>query len=105
MIEAPDYLPLGSVVSLEGNDKKLMIIGRALIVQNEGAREYYDYAFCLYPEGIIGDTLIYSNHENIKDVHFKGYSNEEDENIVNAIMEELKDSDIPKAHPQIVSTW
>lgn len=105
MIEAPDFLPLGSVVSLEGNPKKLTIIGRALLVEQEGEREYYDYGLCLYPEGMMGDGLIYSNHENINAIHFKGFEDAENDGMVSGIRAILADLDIPKARPQAACVW
>ncbi len=105
MIEAQEFLPLGSVVSLEGNPKKMMVIGRALIVDGENGREYYDYGFCLYPEGMLGDAVIYSNHENIAEVHAKGFSNEDDMQAVSLINETLAGLDVPKADPQPISAW
>lgn len=106
MIEAPDYLPLGSVVSLEGNPKKLLLIGRALIVENaEGEREYYDYSFCLYPEGLLGDAVVYSNHENIETVHFEGFNDVENENALKTIKEAVLKLDVPKAHPKSIEAW
>ena len=105
MMETPEFLPLGSVVSLEGNPKKMLLIARALIVEHEGAREYYDYGFCLYPEGMMGDAVIYSNHENIETVHFKGFEDEEDAEVLASIKEALSDLDVPKAHPQPIGAW
>lgn len=105
MIEAPEFLPLGSVVSLEGNPKKMLVIGRALLVENEGTREYYDYGFCLYPEGMLGDAVIYSNHENIDTVHFKGFEDEENAETLSSIKEVLADLDVPKAKPQAIDAW
>ncbi len=105
MIEAPEYVPLGSVVSLKGNEKKLMVIGRALMVGDGDGREYYDYAFCLYPEGMLGDVIIYSNHENIEAVHSKGFQDEEDAQVLKRIREALIQADIPKAQLQPVSLW
>lgn len=106
MIEAPDYLPLGSVVSLEGNEKKLLLIGRALLVENDdGEREYYDYVFCLYPEGLMGDTVIYSNHENVKTVHFKGFEDKENAEMIKTLKETVPTLDVPKAHPKPVEPW
>lgn len=106
MIEAPDFLPLGSVVSLKGNDKTLMIIGRAIVYQGDNGRpEYYDYATCLYPEGLTGDVAVYTNHDLIKTVHFFGYQDEEDAKVINTIKSALPDIDIPKANPQPISEW
>lgn len=35
MIEVPDFLPLGSIVTLKGNSKKLMVIGRGLYIADK----------------------------------------------------------------------
>lgn len=45
-----DLLPIGSVVTLKEGTKKLMIIGR--LQQNVNTQKIYDYAGCLWPEGI-----------------------------------------------------
>lgn len=105
MIEAPEFLPLGSVVSLEGNPKKVMVIGRALLFEETGQRTYYDYSFCLYPEGMLGDAVIYSNHENIQAVHFRGLHDEEDDRALRSIVQALAALDVPKADPQALEAW
>lgn len=108
MIEAPDFLPLGSIVTLQGNDeKKLMIVGRAMAVDNnEGVREYYDYGLVLYPEGLVGDAIVYSNHDCITGVFFNGCDDDENAVLVAALKDILADvEDIPRAHPQEKDTW
>ncbi len=108
MIEAPDFLPLGSIVTLLGNDeKKLMIVGRAMAVDdNDGVREYYDYGMVLYPEGLIGDAVVYSNHDCITEVFFRGCEDEENEAIVANLKEILAEvDDIPRSHPQVKDVW
>ena len=105
LIEAPEYVPLGSVVSLEGNNKKVMVIGRVLILGGVDEGEYYDYAFCLYPEGMLGDAVIYSNHEAIKTVHFSGFHDDEDAQALERIREALARIDVPRAHPQPLDPW
>lgn len=105
LIEAPEYVPLGSVVSLEGNEKKMMVVGRGLILGEAGEDEYYDYAFCLYPEGMLGDAVIYSNHEAIKTVHFVGFHDDEDARALDRIRDALAQIDVPKAHPQPLDPW
>ncbi len=104
MIETYERMPLGSVVSLKGNPKKLMVIARVPIADDDG-REYYDYGFCLYPEGLLGDTVIYSNHDQIEAVHFIGFSDEEDEEILRQTEETLKELDIRKAQPSVMGEW
>ena len=108
MIEAPDFLPLGSVVTLQGNDeKRLMVIGRALAVDNaEGVREYYDYALVLYPEGLIGDAIVYSNHDCVTNVFARGFTDEEDEALTAVLKDMLAEvDDIPRSRPQDKDAW
>lgn len=71
-----DYLPLGSVVKIKGNDNlKLMIITRCNIVDDE-KKKLFDYGACVFPEGVIDSNIAYFNHENIETVLFEGYKNE-----------------------------
>lgn len=70
-----DYLPLGSVVLLEGAKKSLIIIGTMQI--DEDGKEY-DYISCTFPEGYIDDeTFFLFNEEDIVEVKFIGYVNAE----------------------------
>jgi len=48
-----DYLPIGTVISLEDGSQPLMIYGRKQINTNGNTK--WDYVACLYPEGNIGD--------------------------------------------------
>ena len=50
-------LPIGSVVLLEGAEKRLMICGR--IQTDTATGTTYDYSGCLYPDGIIDSSQIY----------------------------------------------
>lgn len=47
-------LPLGSVVILKGNVKKMMIIARLIALPVKGQVYRFDYGACLYPEGMVG---------------------------------------------------
>ena len=106
MIECPDFLPLGSVATLKGSTKKLLVIGRALAFENEdGTKEYYDYSFAPYPEGLIRDTVVYSNHDCIDEVFFRGFSDEENTEIIGILEEILPKVIIPRANPQPSGTW
>lgn len=70
-----DYLPIGSVVLLEGATKSLLIIGTMQV--DEDGNEY-DYISCPFPEGYIDDeTFFLFNEADIKDVKFIGYVNSE----------------------------
>lgn len=72
-----DLLPIGSIVLLKDGEKRLMING---IMQNDagGTKKNYDYLGILYPEGHIGEDFQYLfNHEDINEIIFRGYEDEE----------------------------
>jgi len=65
-------LPVGSVVLLEGGDKRLMIYG--ILQINPADNKQFDYIGCLYPEGFVGSEHTYLfNNENIQKVDFIGF--------------------------------
>lgn len=69
------YLPLGSIVLLEGATKRIMIAG--YFVKSDD--KIYDYCGCLYPEGFLSsDSCLLFNHDQIKKVYYFGYSDNED---------------------------
>lgn len=86
-----NYLPLGSVVLLKNGQKKLMICGR---IQTDVATNIsYDYSGCFYPEGLIKSTEVFLfNNENIDNVFFIGYQDEEELRFRKYISEKV-DSD------------
>lgn len=77
--------PNGTIVLLEGGNKKLMIYGRKqLVTENEGEEsgKQYDYIGVPYPEGYISPEYTYVfNHSDIVEVVFRGFENEEEENF------------------------
>ena len=71
-----NLLPIGSVVLLDGADKRLMICG--VIQVNPADGKEYDYLACLYPEGFVGFEHTYLfNHEDIKRIDVEGLADEE----------------------------
>lgn len=73
------FLPIGSIVLLNGGIKKLMITGFTSI-SKEKPNETYDYCGCLYPEGVLtSDSTFLFNHDQIKEIVFKGYTDKEEE--------------------------
>ena len=101
MIEAPDFLPLGSVVNLKGNSHKLMVISCAVLVKNdEGETEYYDYSGCLFPEGLQGSVFVYFNHEEIENVYFRGFENDESARLLEELYAILEEANYKKGHPK-----
>ncbi|MBO0958730.1 DUF4176 domain-containing protein [Neobacillus sp. MM2021_6] len=71
------YLPIGSVVLLEGGTKRVMIYGRKQ--QELNTNKIWDYIACLYPEGNINEQYMYLfNHDQIDKIYFIGYQDEEE---------------------------
>ncbi|MBE5960919.1 MAG: DUF4176 domain-containing protein [Lachnospiraceae bacterium] len=79
------YLPIGSVVRLKGGTKRIMIYGRKQISADTGAT--FDYVACFYPEGNISNqhTFLF-NHDNIEEVVFKGFCDEEEEKFTAEVL-------------------
>ena len=91
-MERVDFLPLGSIVVMKGNIKKAMIIARGLATSIEEKTKYFDYGGCLYPEGLISDRIIYFNHSDIAKVVFNGFSDEDNNMMVDNINDWLEKS-------------
>ncbi len=72
------FLPVGTVVILNDATKKLMITGFCSMTPGHKG-ELFDYTGCLYPEGLLSsDQICLFNNDQIKEVFFKGYENEEE---------------------------
>lgn len=80
-----DILPLGTVVQLQGETKKLMIVQRAMMAKTANGEFYFDYGACFYPEGILGEEIFYFDHENIDNIVEKGVVTDEEELAKNSI--------------------
>lgn len=79
-----ELLPIGSIVLLKGGKKRLMIFGIKQ-TDNENGIEY-DYIGVMYPEGNVGEAGQYLfNHENISEIFFRGFEDEEREEFLNAL--------------------
>ncbi|RYL87087.1 DUF4176 domain-containing protein [Sporolactobacillus sp. Y61] len=86
-------LPIGSVVRLKNGDVKLMILNRAPLYNKNGVIGYFDYSACIYPTGKVEEQVYFFNHENIEEIYFKGYIDEEEELFQKQY--QLKMKDIP----------
>ena len=79
-------LPLGSVVLLNGGTKKVMIIGYCMRTP-EKPNKLYDYCGCIFPEGVLrSDVTCVFNHNQIKEVCFAGYQNEESNKFIDRVV-------------------
>lgn len=79
-------LPIGSIIRLKDGVKRLMIYG---IYQSEEDSDIeYDYIGVIYPEGNIGDDFHFLfQHEDIEEVYFRGYEDEEREDFLKRLEE------------------
>lgn len=100
-MEKIEFLPLGTIVVLNGAVKKLMIAQRAVTIANdkdpEAEPQYFDYGAVLYPEGLIDGQLVYFNSEDIYTIIAEGYSDKDDELIIDEINEALNNIEKSKA--------
>jgi hypothetical protein len=70
------FFPIGTVVLLEGGEKRLMIHG--ILPEDSESGKTYDYIGVLYPEGFIdSENCFLFNGGDIKTVEFVGYINAE----------------------------
>ena len=92
-MDVRDYLPIGSVVLLKEGEKKLMIFG--IIQSNEDDEtEEYDYIGVPYPEGNMGvDYQYLFFHEDIAQVFFRGYEDEERAEFIGRLDEYVKEKE------------
>lgn len=73
-LAADDWLPIGSVVLLNGANKTLMVMARFVYNNDDG--KYYEYCGCLYPEGFGDSEYYFFNHDDIDLVAQKGYEDD-----------------------------
>lgn len=100
-----DILPLGSVVLLNGGTKKVMVIGYCMKTP-EKPNQIFDYCGCVFPEGVLrSDITCVFNHEQIKEVCFSGYKNEESNSFLKKVIiltseEDKKENQEQQAEPR-----
>ncbi len=70
-------LPVGSVVSLYGGEKRLMILGYLKYLKDDDSEKVYDYCGCTYPEGYVGSeaTAVF-DHDDIQHIYAIGFQDE-----------------------------
>lgn len=84
-----ELLPIGTVVTLKDGVKSLMIIG---VMQSDENDTIHDYIAVLYPEGFLNaETFFLFNNEDVVEVKFKGYANEEHEQHMQLLNEYISE--------------
>ena len=80
-----DLLPVGSVVKLRGEEKRVLIFG--ILQKPVNSDQTYDYVGVPYPEGYLGDEYQYVfNNSDIAEVVFTGFESEERDYFLNMLM-------------------
>lgn len=97
-MEEKRFLPLGSVVIIKGSVKKIMIIARGAITLKNGKQKYFDYGACTYPEGVLGDSILYFNHKDIQSIIYKGFMDEDEARMVCNLEESVQQ--VPKEYKE-----
>ena len=83
-----EFLPIGSVVLLEGGNKRIMICGR--IQAQAGSDIIYDYSACYYPEGIVDPkSMFFFNRDAIETVYFRGYEDQDELDYRHDVLDQL----------------
>lgn len=54
-------LPIGTIVYLSGGNRKVMILNRGTIIEQEGQDVLFDYTGALFPDGLNPEQVYYFN--------------------------------------------
>ena len=83
------FLPIGTVVMLNGGAKRVMITGFCTIASDDNST-MYDYCGCLYPEGVVSsDKNLLFNHNQIAKIYALGYSDDEEKQFKVKLKEDI----------------
>lgn len=77
MVERILSLPIGTVVLLKGSTQKLLIMSQMPITELNGEQGYFDFGATPLPAGLNGPNLVFFNEEDIVEVVFMGYIDEQ----------------------------
>ena len=84
-----DFLPLGSIVLLKEAKRYVVVIGYTVV--EEGSKDVWDYLGCAYPVGVVDPTKnLLFNKDQIKEVIFTGFRDEEGRRFRKKLSESLK---------------
>lgn len=100
------YLPIGTVVMLKGGKKRIMVIGYEMqYVDDKGVKQRFNYAGCLFPEGLINtnEVLLFNNNQ-IEKIYFTGYSDEEQKQFNTKLLELINKQPVPNVNNQNSTT-
>lgn len=98
MNKSKELLPLGSIVYLEEGTQKIVIVGRGAIFEDPdtGEQVFADYMGVLYPMGLQTNSTLFFQHENIDEVVFEGYHDDEEDRFLKVYHEWEENLKIPR---------
>lgn len=74
------FLPIGTIIRIHNGNKTFMICGR--LIEREEDGQLFEYCAVTYPEGVIDPSQFFLfNTEDIAEIIFTGYKNQEDEEL------------------------
>lgn len=97
------FLPIGTICTLKGINKKIMISG-FFGTSYVGKIKMYDYIGVEYPEGMLSQKTYTFNHSDIVEVNFMGYL-EEEHKILNSNLLNNNVSDEPIKESNLLSNF
>ncbi|MCM1496393.1 MAG: DUF4176 domain-containing protein [Bacteroides sp.] len=97
--EALSFYPVGSVVIVKGNVRKMIVLARCVMTEIQGTLHFFDYAGALYPEGLVNSQMIYFNHKDISRIIFEGYSDEDEVMMKENLNDWIEKTNIKRGNP------
>lgn len=91
-MEIPEkFLPIGTVVMLNGGTKRVMITGFCA-KSAEDLKKVWDYSGCLYPEGVLSPTeTALFNHTQIAKIFHMGLADDQEEKEFKRNLKQLEE--------------
>ncbi|WP_317914604.1 DUF4176 domain-containing protein [Carnobacterium maltaromaticum] len=93
-----DLHSLGTIVYLQEGTQKIMVVARGVVYNDETEEKevYTDYMGCAFPEGIDPNNTLFFNHDNIDQVLFEGYDDDDNQRFLTIYEKWEKELEIPK---------
>lgn len=86
-------LPVGSVVSLYGAEKRLMVLGYLKYLKGDDTR-VYDYCGCTFPEGYLdSESTAVFDHADIEHIYALGFQDEVQFDFKSRLIQILEERD------------
>jgi hypothetical protein len=89
-------LPIGSIVYLNEGTSKLMILNRGPIIELDEEQKMFDYSACVYPQGLVADSVLYFNEENIDEVIYEGFKDSDEDRFHSLYKQWLVENEVQK---------